>query len=244
MIDIVTPDGVADAYLARPSSGARAPGVLLIMDAFGLREQIHVMAERIAVRGHVVLAPNVFYRSGRAPMPTMPDLSQPGARESFFKEVGSLMAQLTPEAVTRDGGAYLEQLEQLAGTPLAITGYCMGVRVALTVAVANPDRVVAVGGFHAGRLVTDAPDSPHRSLSGLRAEVYLGYADQDPSMSAKQITQFDRALESEGVPHRSEVYAGAAHGYTMADTPVYDQAAAERHFRALFDLLDRRLAWA
>ena len=42
--------------------------------------------------------------------------------------------------------------------------------------------------------------------------------------------------------HRSEVYAGAAHGYTMADTPGYNEAAAERHFDALFDLLDRTLA--
>jgi hypothetical protein len=28
----------------------------------------------------------------------------------------------------------------------------------------------------------------------------------------------------------------------MSDTPVYDEQAAERHFDALFDLLDRTLA--
>jgi carboxymethylenebutenolidase len=28
----------------------------------------------------------------------------------------------------------------------------------------------------------------------------------------------------------------------MSDTPVYDEQAAERHFAALFDLLDRALA--
>ena len=33
--------------------------------------------------------------------------------------------------------------------------------------------------------------------------------------------------------------AGAAHGYTMADTPVFDEAARERHFDALFALLER-----
>jgi carboxymethylenebutenolidase len=42
------------------------------------------------------------------------------------------------------------------------------------------------------------------------------------------------------VTHRSEVYAGAHHRYTMSVTPVYDEAACERHFAALFDLLDRR----
>jgi carboxymethylenebutenolidase len=44
------------------------------------------------------------------------------------------------------------------------------------------------------------------------------------------------------VVHRSELYRGAAHGYTMADTPVYDEAAAERHFEELFALLERTVA--
>ena len=40
-------------------------------------------------------------------------------------------------------------------------------------------------------------------------------------------------LERAGCPYVNEVYSGAAHGYTMADTSAYDEAAAERHFRAL-----------
>ena len=36
-IDIATPDGAADAYLTRPDDGERHPGVLLLMDAVGLR---------------------------------------------------------------------------------------------------------------------------------------------------------------------------------------------------------------
>jgi dienelactone hydrolase len=44
------------------------------------------------------------------------------------------------------------------------------------------------------------------------------------------------------VTYHSEVYRGAAHGYTMADTPAYDEAAAERHYAELFALLDRSLA--
>jgi carboxymethylenebutenolidase len=118
----------------------------------------------------------------------------------------------------------------------------MGVRVGVWIAAAHPDRVAALAGFHGGGLVTDDPTSPHRSVADLRStEVYLGHADQDPSNSLEQIGVLDAALSEAGVTHRSEVYAGAGHGYTMADTPVYDEAAAERHFRALFDLLDRTL---
>jgi carboxymethylenebutenolidase len=115
----------------------------------------------------------------------------------------------------------------------------MGARVGWRIAASHPDRVAALAGFHAGGLVTEAPGSPHRSAGDLRAEVYFGHADQDQSMNAEQIAALDRALEEAGVRHRTEVYEGAMHGYTMSDTPAYNETAAERHFDALFDLLER-----
>jgi carboxymethylenebutenolidase len=238
-VDVPTPDGVADAYLSRPDDGDRHPGVLFLMDAFGLRPRIEDMADRIAGRGYAVLAPNLFYRAGRAPVLPMPDMTREGGRAEFFKHVRPLMGALTPERIAADGKAYLEQLAEVADGPVGVTGYCMGARVAFRIAAAHPHRVAALAGFHGGGLVTDDPDSPHRSAGELRAEVYFGHADNDRGNTPEQIAALDAALEEAGVPHRSEVYAGAAHGYTMSDTPVYDEQATERHFAALFDLLDR-----
>lgn len=240
-VEIAAPDGVADAYLARPDDGVH-PGVLFIMDAYGLRPTIEEMADRIAADGYLVLAPNVFYRAGRSPVLPMPDLSDPDQRKNFFQSVRPLIEQLTPDRLAADGAAYLDYLAEVASPgPVAITGYCMGGRVGWRIAAAHPDRVAALGAFHPGGLVTDAPDSPHRSAAGLKAEVYLGFADQDPSMTAEQITTLERTLEDVGARYRSEVYEGARHGYTMADGPVYDEAAAGRHFRELRSLLDRTL---
>ena len=240
-IDIKTPDGVADAYLTRPDEGDRHPGVLFLMDAFGLRPRIEEMADRIAERGYCVLAPNVFYRAGRAPVLPFPDMSKEGARGEFFKQVLPLMGQLTPERMASDGEAYLDELAKVSDGPVVITGYCMGVRLGWRIAAAHPDRVAALAGFHGGRLVTDDPDSPHLSAPDLRAEVYLAHADDDPSMAPEHIAALDAALDDAGVSHRTEVYAGAHHGYTMSDTPVYDEQASERHFAALFELADRAL---
>jgi carboxymethylenebutenolidase len=241
-IDVATPDGLADAYLTRPDDGDRHPGVLLMIDAFGLRPRIEEMADRIAERGYAVLAPNLFYRAGRAPVFDMPDLSTPDSREQFFQIVRPLMDELTPERMAADGGAYLDALAEVSEEPFAIAGYCMGTRMGLRIAAAHPDRVVALGGFHGGSLVTDAENSPHRALGGIRAELYLGHADQDRTNSPEQIAAFDAALDEAGIEHLTEVYEGAGHGYTMADTPVYDEAATERHFDALFDLLGRTIA--
>jgi carboxymethylenebutenolidase len=141
--------------------------------------------------------------------------------------------------IERDGPAYFDAL---GDGPVAITGYCMGGRAGWALAAAYPDRVAALGGFHVGGLVTDAPDSPHTRAGDIAAEVYFGHADNDRSMNPEQIAALDGAMDAAGVVHRTEVYAGAAHGYTMADTPAYDEAAAERHYRELFALLDRTVA--
>jgi carboxymethylenebutenolidase len=242
MIDVETQDGVADAYVSRPDDSERHPGVLLIVDAFGLRLQIERMADRIAAGGFVVLAPNVFYRAGRAPVLAMPDLADPSQRGRLMERLAPLMQSLTPERIASDGAAYLDVLQGLADGPFAITGYCMGGRVGWRIAAAHPDRVAALGAFHTGGLVTEAQDSPHRSARALSAELYLGHADEDQSMTPEHIAALEGALDEAGVRYRSEVFAGAAHGYTMNDTPAYEETAAERHYAELFALLERTVA--
>ncbi len=80
-IDIPTFDGVADAYIARPDDGSPHPGVLLYTDAFGLRPFARAMADRLASNGYTVLVPNVFYRSGRAPVAASFDGFKPEGRD-------------------------------------------------------------------------------------------------------------------------------------------------------------------
>lgn len=240
-VEVPTPDGVADAYLARPDERTH-PGVLLLMDAYGLRPAVYEMADRIAAGGYVVLAPNLFYRAGQSPLGALPDLSDPEQRSRLWDKLRPMMGELTPDRIASDGGAYLDYLADAgADGPVAITGYCMGARIGWRIAVAHADHVCALAGFHAGRLVTDAPDSPHLSAGELRAELYFGFADEDPSMTPEQISTLDKTLEETGARYRSEVYEGAQHGYTMVDTPAHNDAARERHFRELSSLLNRVL---
>ena len=240
-IDVRTPDGVADCYLTKPAGDQVRGGVLFMIDAIGLRPRIEEMADRIAAEGYVVLAPNVFYRAGRAPLWPTPDLHDPDSRGRFMQSLGPLMGAFTPAAVAADGAAYLDQLRALSDGPVGVTGYCFGGRFGWMIAAAHPDRVAALGGFHTGRMVTDDDDSPHLLAPIVRAEIYWGHADNDGSMTAENITELDRAMDDAGVRHTTELYAGAQHGYTMADMGAYDEAAAERHFAALFALFGRAL---
>ncbi|WSQ14510.1 dienelactone hydrolase family protein [Streptomyces sp. NBC_01231] len=241
-VDIPTEDGVADAYLVHPADGEPRPAVLLYMDAFGLRPQLRSMADRLAGAGYTVLVPNLFYRHGRAPVFELPEFIDPGARPEIFERIGPVMQELTPDLAMRDAGAYLRALADspaAAAGPVALTGYCLGARIALLTAGTYPERVAAAAGFHGGRLATDTPDSPHLVAGHVTAELYFGHADQDPSLPVEQIERLEEALTAAGVRHTCEVYAGAHHGFTQADTASYDAAGDERHWTALLDLLKR-----
>ncbi|MFD8433230.1 MULTISPECIES: dienelactone hydrolase family protein [Streptomyces] len=241
-VDIPTGDGTADAYLTHPADGAPHPAVLLYMDGFGLRPSLRAMADRLAGAGYTVAVPNVLYREGRAPLVELPEFIDQASRPRIFERLGPMMRALTPDQVERDADAYLRWLAgrpEAADGPVAVAGYCMGAALALRTAGAYPDRVAATAGFHGGNLATEAPDSPHLVAGRLTGEVYFAHADDDPGMPAEQQERLEAALTAAGVTHRCEVYPGAQHGYTQADTSAYDEKAAERHWDALLGLLKR-----
>ena len=243
-LDVPAADGVADAYLVRPDSPGEVPGVLLFMDAFGLRPQIMQMAARIAGRGYAVLAPNLFYRDARSPLIEPAELADEERRGAAFGRLMPMIQGLTTERIAADTAAYLDFLtgqEGVASGPAGIVGYCMGGRNALVAVSALPDRFAALGSFHAGRVVTEGPDSPHRHVGSITAELYFGHADNDGSMTPEDIKALEQALDAAGVTYTSELYEGAPHGFTMADTAMHDPVGEQRHWKALFALLERAL---
>lgn len=154
------------------------------------------------------------------------------------------MQTLTAHLAMRDSEVYLSFLagdDRVCDGPVGTVGYCMGGALALRTAAHAPDRVAAAASFHGGRLATDDPDSPHLFLDRVTAEVYVGHADNDASMPPEQRDRLAEALTKAGVAYRAELYEGAVHGFTMADTAAYDEAAAERHWERLLDLLARTL---
>ncbi|GAA1509915.1 dienelactone hydrolase family protein [Nocardioides humi] len=235
-----------DAIVGRPDDGGREhPGVLLFADAFGLRPQIQAMADRIASWGYVVLAPHLFHRDGTvAELAPQGDLRTPEGREAAIGQAMTRVRALTPDLIVADAADHVAALRGLVGVadgPLGATGYCMGGAVAVRTACARPDDIAAVGSFHAGRLATDAPDSPHLGLADARAAFVFAHADQDPSMPPEAIALLERTLSEHGLEFASATYPDAPHGFTMADTSSYQEAGAERHYRELRDLLAARL---
>jgi carboxymethylenebutenolidase len=118
----------------------------------------------------------------------------------------------------------------------------MGGAMSLTMAGTYPERIAAAASFHGGNLATDSDMSPHRLTPQIKGRIYVAGADNDNSYPPEMAERLEKALSDSGVDHRCEIYSGALHGWTMADFPVYNQTAAERHWRQLFALFDDQLA--
>jgi len=244
--DVAGADGMAEGFLYTPSaegsSGEGWPGVLYLTDIWGIRPANQAMAQRVADQGYAVLMPNIFYRTDPLPImpPDEPDTNDP----AVLRRLSHLLAAVNAGQMRRDGAAYAEfllALPQVAGSMIAVVGYCFTGQFALRTAAAAPRMVAAAASFHGGQLVTDGPDSPHSELPKVTAELYFGHAVEDQSMPPAAIEKLDDALKGWGGAYQSENYEGARHGWSVPGRPVYDEAQSERHFAKLFDLLKRNL---
>lgn len=152
-VEVETPDGRCDSFIAYPSEEGVFPGVLMGMDAFGPRPYLHEMARTLAAQGYFVLLPNFFYRTKRAPVTDKPFPLRPEDVPQVIRGFRPLVEAWTMDQRQVDATAYLKflgQQKQVRAGKIGITGYCMGGVFALRTAAWFPDRVAAAASFHAG----------------------------------------------------------------------------------------------
>lgn len=236
-----TQDGDCPVHAFTPRGDGPWPAVIFFMDGLAIRPTLFAMAERLAGAGYVVLLPDLFYRAGPyAPLVPAEVFATGDPRAALAHLFGSTdnhrAAQDTQALLD-----YIDSRSDIAGARIGTTGYCMGGAISLTVAGTYPERIAAAASFHAGNLVTDTPLSPHLLAPRIRAKVYVAGADQDRSYPPTMAEALDKALTDAGVDHRCEIYPGAAHGWTMADFPIYNPAADQRHWDELLKLFKQTL---
>ena len=241
-VEIKTPDGLADAALYYPEGKGAWPAVLLWPDVVSLRPVFREMGRRLAASGYVVLVPNLYYRVRKAPVV---DGAFNFANAEDRAKLAPLRASVTPEGTDRDAVAYLAFLDAQPQTDkkkkVGTQGYCMGGPLAFRTAGAVPGRVGAVASFHGGGLFTDAPTSPHLVLPKTHAEYMVLVADNDDKQDPAAKEKLKAALDAAQLKSRVEVYEGAAHGWTVKGSQVYDEPAAEKAWAELLDLYKRAL---
>jgi carboxymethylenebutenolidase len=251
-VDIKTPDGMCDAAFIHPTTGTH-PGVLIWTDVFGLRPSMRDLGKRIAAEGYSVLVPNPFYRVAKAPVfenPSAFNFQDPASRAKIGPLTGSFAA---PGATERDAAAFVAFLDAQRqvnkAKKIGTQGYCMGGPLVFKTAASLPDRVGAAATFHGGGLVTAMPDSPHLLAPKFKARVYCAIASNDDMTQPDAKDKLKEAFAAAKVPAGIEVYAGAQHGWCVADMPlqpngmpIYNKESADRAWGNLVALYKTALA--
>ena len=236
---VKTADGSMEVFIAHPKGAGPYPVVVQIMDALGEREELREHARRVAAWGYYVLAPDLFYRVGwKGPV----DFSEPEGRQKIMAAMGGL----TDARASSDVNATLELAgrdKAAAKGRIGIYGFCMGGRLTLVLCQTLGARVAAAASIHPGRLVIEQPESPHRHLDQVRAELYFGIADKDDSATPQQMKELEAALDARKIRYKLEIHPDALHGFMMPSrASLYQKAAAEKTWGILEALFKRNLS--
>ncbi|WEK00661.1 MAG: dienelactone hydrolase family protein [Candidatus Sphingomonas phytovorans] len=240
-VTVKTPDGDADAALFHPKGKGPWPAVLIWPDILGLRPVFREMGRRLSNEGYIVLVPNPFYRSKRAPVVDGAfDFNKP---EDRAKVMGFRQA-MTDAGVDKDAAAYLAFLDRQPQTDkkkkAGVQGYCMGGPLSFRTAAAVPGRIGAVGSFHGGGLVTAEQSSPHLLIPKTRAAYLVAVAQNDDARQPEAKDVLKKAFETAGRPATVEVYP-ADHGWCVPGSQSYNEAAAEKAWGELLKLYKANL---
>jgi carboxymethylenebutenolidase len=240
-IDIKTQSGTCPAYVYRPAGRGPWPAVLVYMDGLGIRPAMLEIGERLATHGYYVLLPDLYYRSGPyEPMDPRAVFSDPAQRKILMEKYLALATQANIMSDTRAFLDYLAAQPDVKPGGIGTTGYCMGGLMSLTAAGTFPDRILATAAYHGGRLATEEPESPHLLAPKIKSRVYIAGAIEDQGFPDDMKERLEKALTQAGVVHQIETYP-AKHGWVFRDIPVYDAAAAERHWQTMIALFDSEL---
>ena len=241
MVEIKTPDGTCDAAFSHPITGSY-PAVIIWADAFGLRPALREMGKRLAGEGYAVLAPNPYYRVGKGTLLDTKTFSFQNDRAKLAPLMGSITADGAAEKDAAAFVAWLDTQKQVnTSKKIGTQGYCMGGPLVMRTAAAVPHRIGAVGSFHGGGLVTDAPNSPHLLAPKMKARLYIGIASNDDQRQPDAKDKLRDAFKKAGRPAEIEVYK-SLHGWCVPDmpadanAPIYNQPEAEKAWAKLLAL--------
>jgi carboxymethylenebutenolidase len=229
--------GRQPAFAACPEAPGQFPAIILYMDAPGFRDELRQMGKRIAKQGYFCLVPDLYYRLGTI------RFDIPRRNDAMSAVIRASMQSLTNVAVAEDTAgmiAFLDGQDKVKPGPLGCVGHCMSGPFALTAAARFP-RMKAAAALYGVSMVTDKPDSPHLLVDRIKGELYIGFAEIDPSVPANVVPELESALKAAGTKYRMETHKGVHHGFCFTGRPDYDPVAAEESWTRVFDLWDRNL---
>jgi carboxymethylenebutenolidase len=228
--EIRTGDGAAmGAHLTLPDAG-EGPGVLVLMEIFGVGSYIRRATERLAELGYVAMAPDLYRRIA-------PGLEIEHDEDGVARAMETVQ-RLDQQGAVDDSLTALDSLRdrpEVAGRQVGVLGFCLGGRLAYEVAVAG-DPALAVCYYGSGI------DQRLDQASRISCPVLFHYGREDPYIpldAAERVC----AIAEQHDGWECHIQPGAGHAFDNHDAPMFSKPeAAARAWEITREFLARNLS--
>jgi carboxymethylenebutenolidase len=223
------PDGKSvNGYLADPDSrgnaAAKAPGMVVIQEWWGLNDQIRGVADKLAKAGYRALVPDLYR----------------GKTAVDAKEANHLMTGLNfGDAAGQDIRGAVQYLKQ-ASPKVGVTGFCMGGALTVLSAVNVPE-------MDAGVIWYGYPPLEYVDAKKIKAPLLGHWATQDQAFAISGVDALEKKLREANVKfefHRyncKHAFANETADQKKLDMLKYDPKAAEQAWQRTMDFLAKQL---
>ena len=214
-------------YLALPRGEGPWPGVVVVMDALGLSDDIRLAADRLAAEGYLALAPDLFAGGGIRCVVATVMSSRSGKGPAYADIEGARQ--------------WLADRDDCTGE-IGIIGFCMGGGFALMCA---PRYAFAAASANYG----EVPSEALTALAGA-CPIVASYGARDVALKGRA-AKLQSTLERLGIPHDVKEYADSGHSFMnrINAGPViaplmkivgmnYVHGSAEDSWRRILDFFD------
>jgi len=224
-ISFQRPDGKpVNGYLAEPKSGAKAPGLVVIQEWWGMNDQIRGVADKLAAAGYRALVPDLY--RGKATV---------DAKEAEHLMKGLNFGDAAGQDI-RGGVQFLKKDSSKVG----VTGFCMGgaLTILSVVNVPEADAAVVWYGF---------PPLEYVDASKIKAPMLGHFATRDSAFPIGKVDELEKKLRAANVKfefHRYDAkhaFANETADEKKLDMLEYNPKAAELAWQRTMDFLAKTL---
>jgi carboxymethylenebutenolidase len=219
------PDGKSvNGYLAEPAAGAKAPGMVVIQEWWGLNDQIRGVADKLAKAGYRALVPDLYR----------------GKTAVDAKEANHLMTGLNfGDAAGQDIRGAVQYLKQTS-PKVGVTGFCMGGALTVLSAVNVPEA-------DAGVIWYGYPPIEYVDAKKIKAPLLGHWATQDQAFAIGGVDALEKKLREANVKfefHRyncKHAFANETADQKKLEMLKYDPKSAELAWQRTMEFLGKHL---
>ncbi len=219
-VQVAVADGHLPAYAARPAGAGPHPTILVIEEIFGVHEYIKDVCRRLAKRGYLAVAPELYARLG--------DLSKMHDPQQIFADIilkapdATVLADLDSTAAwaASNGGD---------AQRLGVVGFCRGGRDTWLYAEHNPHLKAAVAfyGPVVGKTSAIQPKTPLDLAAELKCPLLGLYGGKDEGIDQKDVAAAAARARAAGQSVEIRVFPDAPHGFHADYRSSYRPADAQ-----------------